>query len=360
MKTYLPLLLILLPLHAHAEWEHIPGTEVIGRVHLLNSDGDRLYAVGNTGFYLSFDDGYTWRRRVIGRGIEDFYITAIGSGDGAVYVGTREHGVFRSDNGGNTWVHINEGLHIFDDPTWGPRHGEVRQILVTSSGMVINVAYHQGTHISQNRGDTWHSVYDEWIYSRNKERKTRDWHIGGGIFAMTEFDGYLWAVWSSTSEIIFRSPDKGDTWEVLPNLKYGEIADWAVFDDRLYVAGSRGFGRWNEAEFMWEHLFRRRFRSTKRLYGDGLPESLWLNSLAVHRNRFFAGSRRHGVFMFDPHAETWRPAGLPDRSISRGGLVTHRGDLYAASEGGIYRANLQFVTPEGKAVVTWGAIKLEK
>jgi len=103
-----------------AEWEHIPGTEIIGRVHLLESDGLRLYAIGDTGFYFSFDDGYTWRRREIGRGIGNFYITAIGSGDGAVYIGTIDHGVFRSDSGGNTWKHINEGLHIFNDPKRGP------------------------------------------------------------------------------------------------------------------------------------------------------------------------------------------------------------------------------------------------
>ncbi len=342
MKTYL-LLLLLVSASVHAEWEHIPGSMVIGEVYLLESDGLRLYTIGDTGFYRSLDDGYAWRHREISRRIDDVSMTAIGSGDGAVYVGTVRHGVFRSDDGGNTWKHINEGLHIFDDQTWGSRHGEARQLLVTSFGMVINVGYHWGTHISNNRGDTWHSVVDGWIYPGNKERGRLDLVIGDSVFSMTEFDGYLWAVWSSSSNIVLRSPDKGETWEMLPNLKYGAIVDWAVLDDRLYVVGSYGFGRWNEAEFMWENL------------SHGLPESLRLNSLAVYRNRFFAGSWEHGVFMFDRHSETWRPAGLPDKAIRA--LVSHRGDLYAAGEGGIYRANLQFVTPENKAAVTWGAIK---
>ena len=218
---------------ARADWEHIPGTEVIGSVHLLESDGIRLYAVGDSGFYLSFDDGYTWRRRDIGRGIDDLFITAIGSGDGAVYVGAIDHGVFRSDDGGNTWEHINEGLHIFDHPKWGRRHGSVYQLLVTGSGMVINVGYHQGTHISSNRGETWHSVYDEWIYPGNKEHNIPDWHFGDSIWSMTEFGGYLWAVYSSSSRIIFRSPDNGETWELLPELEYGDLADWAVLGDRV-------------------------------------------------------------------------------------------------------------------------------
>ena len=158
---YLSLIAVLICSYVQAYWELIPGTESL-EVWLLESDGRRLYAISDTGFYLSFDDGFTWRHRDIGRGIDDFYISAIGSGDGAVYVGTVDHGVFRSDDGGNTWKHINEGLHIFDDPKRGPRHGIVYQLLVTSSGMVINVGYHQGTHISRNRGDSWRDVTLEW------------------------------------------------------------------------------------------------------------------------------------------------------------------------------------------------------
>ena len=246
--------------HARAEWEHIPGTEVIGSVHLLESDGGRLYAIGDTGFYLSFDDGYTWRHRKIGRGLVDFYVTAIGSGDGAVYVGAIDHGVFRSDDGGNTWKQINEGLHVFHSPRWGVHHGRVEHILVTRSGMVINVGYHYGTHISDNRGETWRSVYDEWIYPGNKEHGTPDWRFGDSIWSMTEFGGYLWAVYSSLSRIVLRSPDKGEMWESLPiavpgsRSGFGQITDWAAIGDKLYVAGYAGFGRWNEDELMWANL----------------------------------------------------------------------------------------------------------
>ena len=68
------------------------------------------------------------------------------------------------------------------------------------------------------------------------------------------------------------------------------------------------------------------------------------------------------MFMFDHHAETWYPAGLSGMAIYRRELVTHRGTLYAsavaAGHDGIYRANLQFVTPENKSAFTWGVIKL--
>ena len=209
---------------ARAKWEHIPGTEVIGSVGLLDSDGLRLYATGDTGFYLSFDGGYTWRRREIGRGIEDFYITAIGSGDGAVYVGTADHGVIRSDDGGNTWKHINEGLHIFDSPKWGPHYGKVEQILVTGSRMVINVGYHRGTHISNDRGETWRAVTTEWKAPQGPGLV--DWAFGDGIWSMTEFDGYLWALYSDAPA--FRSLDDGGTWELLPTRSHGASATFGA------------------------------------------------------------------------------------------------------------------------------------
>ena len=333
---------------ARAEWEHIPGSMVIGDVYLLDSDGVRFYAIGDTGFYLSLDDGSTWRHRDIGRGIEDFYITAMGSGDGAVYVGTVGHGVFRSDDGGNTWKHINEGLHIFENPKRGPRHGIVDQILVTRSGMVISVGYHQGTHISRNRGDSWRDVTFEWNASQGKGNP--DLPLGTGIFSMGEFDGYLWAAYSNS--YVCRSPDDGDTWETIPYwadgssiAQFDRIHDWAELDNRLYVAGNEGFGRWDEGELLWDNLSR------------GLPDEPYMKHLAINRDRIFAAVGRWGVWLFDQRSETWIPAGLQGIYVTS--LVSHQSDLYAATKEGIYRASIPTVQPYGKAATTWAHVKQE-
>ena len=127
--------------------------------------------------------------------------------------------------------------------------------------------------------------------------------------------------------------------------QFDRVNVWVEFRGELYVAGDSGFGRWREEELEWENL------------SHGLPDDPGLSSLVVHRDRIFAGSWRHGVFMFDHHSETWYPVGLSDRSIRKGARVSHRGNLYAAADSGLYRANLQFVTPEGKAAVTWGTLK---
>ena len=322
-------------LNAHADWELVKDD-----AHEIASDGERLYAATEGGIYFSRDDGLTWRTSNFKHPVG----VLTGSPD-AVYGYSWEHGLMRSVTKGNTWHPKNTGLEVrwWENGKWETRFPHIQQILVTNSGMVIAVAYHQGTWISRDRGDSWHDV-------------THEWTLGDGIWSMGEFDGYLWAAYSNY--LACRSPDEGATWEKIPYWGSGSIEQfdrieaWLAFEGNLYVAGRDGFGRWREHDLKWEDL------------SHGLPDEPALSSLAVHRNRIFAGSWQHGMFMFDHHYETWHPVGLSDMSIPRDGLVTHRGNLFAAvaatGHDGLYRANLRFVTPENKSAVTWGAIKLER
>ena len=177
---------------------------------------------------------------------------------------------------------------------------------------------------------------------------------------MIEFDGNLWAACWVALHPLFRTPVAGGTWEQLPNWgahqpfrtlsDYGQLHDWVVLDDQLYVAGEEGFGRWNESHLGFEHL------------GRGLPpverygvQDRSIQTLAVNRGRIFAGLINHGVYMFDARSGTFIPAGLQDVTITA--LVSHQSDLYAATREGIYRASISTVQPYNKAATTWGAIK---
>ena len=341
MKTYL-LLLTLVSAHAHAEW----GLILDEKTYSIASDGERLYAATDRGIRISLDDGDTWRW-------SDFKHPArllTGSPD-AVYGYSGEHGIVRSVTKGNTWHAINTGLEVrlWKNGKWNARRPYIQQILVTGTGMVIAVAYHDGTWISRDCGDRWHEVTHEWIVAL----PNGDFPVGTGIYSMGEFVGYLWLLYSRSTTA--RSPDEGATWELIPDwmhdrtiYQFDRVNVWVEFRGDLYVAGDSGFGRWREEGLEWEDFSR------------GLPEDPGLSSLVVHRNRIFAGSWRHGVFVFDHHAEMWHPAGL-SMSIPTNGLVSHRGVLYAAGAGrghnGLYRAKRPFVSSEGKAGVTWGALK---
>ena len=341
MKIYLLLLLILLSVHAHAEWELILDDPT----YSIASDGERLYAGTARGILYSRDDGDTWR-------LSDFKQPAVNltASPDAIYASTWGLGIIRSVTKGNTWHLKNNGF----DPRFD--YPRVRQFLVTSSGMVIAVS-NAGTWISRDRGDRWHSIIDEWEV---KDQYGDGFRFGDGIWSMAEFGGYLWALYPSRA---LRSPDEGATWEAIPDWVHGRTIGqfgwaevWITFRGELYVAEGRGFGRWREEGLEWENL------------SHGLPEVPGLRSGVVHRDRIYAGSWRHdgvlrgdSVFVFDHHAETWYPAGLSDRSIVPGGLVSHRGSLYAnvTSHGhqGVYRAKRPLVSPEGKVAVTWGALK---
>ena len=342
MKTFL-LLLTFVSAHARTEWE----LSLDEKTYSIASDGERLYAATDRGIRISLDDGDTWRW-------SDFKQPAkllTGSPD-AVCGYSRDHGIVRSVTKGNTWHPQNTDLKVrqWENGRWVVRIPYIQQILVTGSGMIIAVAYHGGTWISRDRGDRWHEVTHEWIVAL----PNGDFPVGTGIYSMGEFDGYLWLLYSSDTAA--RSPDEGATWEVIPDwghrrtiYQFSRVEAWMSFKGDLYVGGGGGFGRWREEGLEWEDL------------SHGLPAEPALSSLVVHGNHIFAGSFRHGVFMFDHHSETWRPAGLSDMSIPGDGLVTHRGDLFAAvaatGHDGLYRANLQFVTPEGKAAVNWGSLK---
>ena len=319
---------------AHADdWEFIlwtPDDPVV-----LASDGGRLYAGTGRGVYFSLDDGSSWRAGNLKRGV-----LAIGAGPDAVYAETWLRGVHRSDTGGNTWQTINRGLTVFDhDGDVAPFRSHIQQILVTSSGMVVAVGYHTGVYTSRDRGDIWHNISLDW----------NDIDIAASIFSIAEFDGYLWVGHSDSRAM--RSADEGATWENIPYWREDSIAefnrinDWAVLDNNLYVAGRDGFGRWREDDLKWDNL------------RHGLPTTPYLDHLAVHRGRIFAGSRFHGIWMFDAGFETWRSAGLQDSGIT--GLVSHGSYLYAGTREGIYRASVSIVQPHGKAATTWGALKTE-
>ena len=89
----------------------------------------------------------------------------------------------------------------------------------------------------------------------------------------------------------------------------------------------------------------------------GLPTTrdAYIEELVSHDGRIFAAIRRRGVYVFNERTETWSFVGLNGAKVYS--LVSHRSHLYASTDEGIYRADLPFVSPEGKAAVTWGAIK---
>ena len=348
--TLLALLLVISL--ARAEWEPLLGMRAMKTASALEGDGRRLFAGGSLeGLHTSDDNGDTWNTTALTHG----YVQAIATSGDAVYAFVNEHGMFRSDDYGKTWNPINDGLRTIHDHTLDIRIPYINQILVTRSDMVIGVGGFDGTYISRDRGETWRFPA-HWSFPCPKGPEVPDFTFSDSIDSMIEYDGYLWAAaWS----YVFRSPDDGAAWECVPVLpRLGEAYDWAVLNNRLYVAGGHGFVRWNEGELAWDDL------------NNGLPDLPDLRSLAVYRGRIFAAVRAssmispgaymgvaHGVYVFDEQSETWFPAGLDGAAVFL--VASDQSYLYASTYKGIYRASIPTVQPYGKAVMTWGALKTE-
>ena len=307
------------------EWIRVDDGMTMESVWALEAGENRLYAGASNGFFISQDHGRTWRATLFKEQILTITIDL-----NTVYAGTVHQGVFRSDDAGKTWKPIRDGLRFYGRDDGERRYGKVRRILVTRD-KITNVMYHDGTYTSTDWGETWHDVSEEWL-------------LGDSIYSMTEFDGYLWS--SISLGRFLRSPDHGQTWKRLPDSEIERVIDWAVLNNRLYVAGEEGIGRWNEETQAWEYLMK------------GLPtgshsdpdDPPWVSSLAVNRGRLFAGLSGHmlpgrqGVYVFDARAEIWSSVSLDELAVYA--LLSHESFLYAGAGSayddiyGIYRARI--------------------
>ena len=311
-------------------WIQLDEGAAMGGVWVLGAWKQRLYAGARNGIFISQDHGNTWQTTSFKNPIST--ITIDGN---TAYAGTWRKGIFRSDDAGETWNLIVEGLPFYETDDGERFHGEVRRILVTFNE-IINVGYHSGTYVSNDRGETWHDVSKEWLG-------------GDSIYSMTEYDGYLWSAISVDG--MYRSSDNGRTWEWLPNFVLGRVNDWAALYNRLYVAGQEGIGRWNEREQTWEYLM------------EGLPtgnsqnpdEPPYTHDLAILDGRLFAGLDQHGVHVFDTQTKAWSSVGLDGLSVYA--LLSYKSSLYAGTRDGIYCAAISRVHPHAKAVTTWARVK---
>ena len=175
------------------------------------------------------------------------------------------------------------------------------------------------------------------------------WEQGDSIHSMQQFDGYLWSAISIRS--MARSSDNGQTWESLRQYETAHVIDWAVLNNRLYIAGGDGVGRWNEKTQNWEYPMKG-LPNGSHHDSDAPPSVL---SLAVHGGRLYAGLKGHGVYVFDARADTWSSAGLVERWVYA--LLSHKSSLYAGTDDGLYSAAIDGLRPHGKAITTWARVK---
>ncbi|MBS4201877.1 hypothetical protein KHA93_19925 [Bacillus sp. FJAT-49732] len=170
----------------------------------------RLYAgTFNDRLWISDDGGTTWEPA--GKGIFHDRVlsvavspTEIINGYNVVWVGTEPSELFRSEDGGKTWVHFPKLLDLPSKPTWRfpprPNTHHVRWIqpdLHDEHKIYVGIEL-GGVMKSEDKGIHWEdrkpgSQYDCHTMTMNPLAKGRIYEAAGGGFAESQDGGKTWA-----------------------------------------------------------------------------------------------------------------------------------------------------------------------
>ena len=201
-----------------------------GRVHDVEAAADNpsvlWVATASGGLWRSLNRGHTWANVFEGMEVNTFGdVAPAPSNPMVVYAGTggqnnRQstswgNGVYRSDDGGESWEHMGlEGTRHIGEVQVHPRNPDV--VYVAASGDLWNASEERGVYRSFDGGRSWRKVlyvdedtgaidlvlnYDDpdIVYAATYQRRRTAWGFNGG----------------GPGSAIHRSTDGGDNWEEL-------------------------------------------------------------------------------------------------------------------------------------------------
>jgi photosystem II stability/assembly factor-like uncharacterized protein len=181
------------------------------------ADAKRGFAVGAYGELLvTSDGGDSWDPRPVNGG-DDFHLNQIvASGDGTVYLAAEAGRIYRSDDGGGTFV-----------PVSSPYQGSFFGLLPLSDQSVLAYGLRGHLYRSRDRGASW-----EQIETGSEETLTCGVELGAGRFVLGGMAGTL--IWGEGASGAVRKQD-------LPNRK--AITALAVANQQLLLFGEGGVQR---------------------------------------------------------------------------------------------------------------------
>lgn len=277
----------------------------------------RLYCgTFGRGVRRSDDGGDSWK--AVGEGIVHDRIMALTvdplqrgpGGDGVVYAGTEPSAVFRSDDAAETWTALGGLADLPSSATWAfpprPETHHVRRILAdpVEPGRLF-VCIEAGALVrSFDGGRTWHDRVPD---------GPRDTHT---LAAPPSAPGRLYA---AAGDGYFESADAGDTW-TRPRAGLGHGYLWSVaahprVPDTILVSASQGAYRAHDPARAASWIYRRVGGRPWHALREGLPdpEGTTVAVLAADPARpgsFFAANNR-GIYESTDEGGTWGRLEVP-------------------------------------------------
>ena len=143
--------------------------------------------------------------------------------EGILFAGTGEGGIFRSTDGGETWVSASEGLRVYENNTLP------FIFALTQKGNILYAGTGHDLFCSTNDGDSWQQLTNFQRY----------WGISGVAFI-----GDTIYIGRHIEESVFFSNDNGKSWSQIDNGLTGRGGP------KLFAIGTTLFAQ------MWYHVFR--------------------------------------------------------------------------------------------------------
>lgn len=165
--------------------------------------------------------GEVWNRRPVDNYAQVHSVKT--SSDGQTIFSATRQGVYRSEDGGTTWMDITGPIREGSFPTW--IEGNTSHIDVSASGDDVIATYREYVYISHDSGDNWTEV--------------SDW--GGGsdqssiIYVAMSSDGQTMALISNDSKL-YLSQDGGATFGIVADFVPSSLRDVVVSSDGQYIA----------------------------------------------------------------------------------------------------------------------------
>lgn len=278
------------------DWTVEAPTALLGAVFALafDKDGQRALASTSLGVYRT-DDSVEWRRTPAPDGLAPARSIVAGSAAGRVYV-AGFNGLVRSDDWGDSWSTIVEGLPEGPVTSLVVTHGPPETVYAVAGGRLL---------ASADSGRSW---------------QPRDTGLPEGSVDAVALDPREAArLWAAGADRLFVSEDRGATWRpvgrplVEANTSVRGIAV-SISGTAVVLATDRGLYRSVDRGERWE------------LLADNLPVHLEAGPLVgdpVDHSTLYAG------FALTPYGEMWRLA-------AEGGTLLGRLDWVSLTGGAVF------------------------
>lgn len=226
-------------------------------------------------------------------------ITSLAINGPSIFAGTWGGGIYLSDNNGESWEAVNNGL---------PDKKFVVSLAVKGSRLFAGISTLPGStsiYISNNKGASW-SLFSTGAISNPY------------VYALTVSDSLLF---TGTNKGVLVSGDNGVSWS---QVNEGLPANAYVYS--LTVSGSSLFaGTWSDGIFI--------SRNNGKTWNDcntGLPEKSRVYSLAANGTMLYAGTNK-GVFVSESNGQRWTPSNLGLDNVFVSALAVGEKSVYAGS-----------------------------